>query len=267
MNVVSPLSASLPLPGVVQRGPGSGQRARALVCALALAAGAAAVWAASDPAAASVPATAEDAAAPPSVSDLGRQLAVGDLVFIRIPARPFRDVAEATASWTNHVGIVVDVSGPEPRVAESRVPWSGSTSWRRFAARSEGGRIAVMRLAGGLTAAQSQQVGLAAGQRMGVIYDTGFDLHSGRQFCSRYVREVLLQATGQAVGEVETLAELLQRRPQTDLRFWRLWYLGNIPWQRQTVTPASVLRSDQLMPVFDGVVAGAGRQPVQNRRT
>src|SRR4051812_46653168 len=40
-----------------------------------------------------------------------RQLRVGDLVFIRIAFRPFLEVADATNSWTNHVGVVVDVSG------------------------------------------------------------------------------------------------------------------------------------------------------------
>jgi hypothetical protein len=32
---------------------------------------------------------------------------VGDLVFIRVGVRPFLEVADATDSWTNHVGIAV----------------------------------------------------------------------------------------------------------------------------------------------------------------
>ena len=67
------------------------------------------------------------------------------------------------------------------------------------------------------------------------------------------MREVIEEATGTQVGEVETFATLLTRRPQTDLGFWRVWYFGQIPWQRETVTPASLLRSPELMPVFDGV--------------
>jgi len=39
-----------------------------------------------------------------------------------------------------------------------------------------------------------------------------------------------------------------------DLGFWKVWYFGRIPWQRETVTPASVLSSAQLRPIFDGVV-------------
>lgn len=183
---------------------------------------------------------------------LGRSLAIGDLVFIRIGAYPFRQVADATGTWTNHVGIVLDVSGPEPVIGESRFPLSGSTSLSRFVARSAGGRIAVMRLPVALTSAQQHAVVAAAQQRRNVFYDTGFDLHSRRQFCSRYVREVLLQATGIEVGRVEDFRTLLARKPDADLAFWRAWYFGNIPWQRQTVTPASLLSNPGLKTVFDG---------------
>src|SRR5215471_21795339 len=95
-----------------------------------------------------------------------------------------------------------------------------------------------------LTPVQRQAVAVAAAQRAHVFYDTGFDVHSRRQFCSRYVREVLLQATGQPVGRVESLATLLAQSPQPDVGFWRAWYFGRIPWQRETVTPASVMRTE-----------------------
>jgi hypothetical protein len=200
------------------------------------------------------------AAAPTSapvepVAMLGRSLAVGDLVFTRIGAYPFRKVAEATGTWTNHVGIVLDVSGPEPVIGESRFPFSGTTSLARFVARSAGGRVAVMRLPESLTAEQQQSIVAAATQRAHVFYDTGFDMHSPRQFCSRYVREVLRQGAGVDVGRVETFRALLAQSPQADVGFWRVWYFGNIPWQRETVTPASMLRSPGLRTVFDGTAA------------
>ncbi|MBU1777191.1 MAG: hypothetical protein KJ899_11175, partial [Gammaproteobacteria bacterium] len=72
------------------------------------------------------------------------------------------------------------------------------------------------------------------------------------QFCSRYVREVLDEATGVEVGQVETFAQLLKRNPDADQAFWKSWYFGNIPWQRETVTPASLLEDKQLRVVFDG---------------
>lgn len=189
----------------------------------------------------------------PSVSApaLRPDLAVGDVVFIRVAAKPFREVAAATNSWTNHVGIVVGMDGKEPLIGESTFPLSRTTTLSKFIARSESGRYAVARLKTALSPDQQQAVARAAKRRGGIFYHTGFDLHSKRQFCSRYVREVLAEATGVQVGEVQTFADLLQQQPGVDLSFWKVWYFGNIPWERATVSPASVLHSPQLQLVFD----------------
>lgn len=183
---------------------------------------------------------------------LGQQLEVGDVVFIRIPKPPFTKVAATTSSWTNHVGIVTDVSGSEPVIAESRVPISGATSWTKFVKRSDAGRVAITRLPVSLSVPQQLKLKQAVAARQGIWYDTGFDLHSNRQFCSRYVREVLQEAAGVELGEVENFSTLLQRNPQADQRFWKMWYFGEIPWQRETVTPASLLRDGRMRIVFDG---------------
>ncbi len=189
-----------------------------------------------------------------SVAELGKKLEVGDVVFIRIPKAPFSKVADTTSSWTNHVGVVTDVSGKEPVIAESRVPVSGETTWSRFVKRSDHGRVAVSRLPARLDQQQQFKLRQAVYARRGIVYDTGFDLHSRRQFCSRYVREVLFEASGVELGEVENFATLLQRNPQADQRFWRVWYFGHIPWQRQTVTPASLLNDGRMRLAFDGRV-------------
>jgi hypothetical protein len=192
------------------------------------------------------------AAAPANLRDLGRQLKVGDAVFIRIPLLPFRKVADTTGSWTNHVGIVVDISGGEPVIAESRVPFSGTASWSRFVGRSAGGRVALARLKVDLNDAEREHLQQAASKRYGILYDTGFNLYSRRQFCSRFVREVLYEATGTKLGEVESFSTLLARNPNADQRFWRVWYFGAIPWKRETVTPASLLMDEKLVVYFDG---------------
>jgi Permuted papain-like amidase enzyme, YaeF/YiiX, C92 family len=187
-------------------------------------------------------------------SELAARLTVGDLVFIRIPVLPFRRVAAATNTWTNHVGIVVDTSGAEPSVAESTFPLSGTRALSRFIGRSEGRRAAVARLRHPLSLEQRKAVAAAARKRSAIFYDTGFNLSSRRQFCSRFVREVLFEATGTLVGEVESFSTLFARNPQADLGFWRLWFFGRIPWARQTVTPVSLLHSPHLTNVFDGFV-------------
>jgi len=189
-----------------------------------------------------------------TMSELAARLRVGDLVFTRIPVLPFRRVAAATRTWTNHVGIVIDTDGAEPAVAESKIPLSGTTTLSRFVQRSEGCRAAVLRLKEPLTASQQQAIAAAARKRARIFYDTGFNLFSRRQFCSRFVREVVHEATGAVIGEVESFSTLFAGNPQADIGFWRLWFFGRIPWARQTVTPASMMHSTNLTPVFDGVV-------------
>jgi len=193
-----------------------------------------------------------------STRELAARLQVGDLVFIRIRALAFRKISEATGSWTNHVGVVRDVSDEQPVIGESRVPLSGSTRLGRFVARSQSRRVAVARLRAPLDTQQQRRVAAAARRRAGVLYDAGFNLDSRRQFCSRYAREVLAEATGVTIGQVESFAALLERNPEASLTFWRLWYLGRIPWARRTVTPAALLASPELETVFDGTVRRAG---------
>lgn len=183
---------------------------------------------------------------------LARQLQVGDLVFIRVSALPFREVAATTGSWTNHVGIVVATDGLEPVIAESTFPLSKRGGLARFLARSEDGRVEVSRLNAPLTLTQRSGLMRAAQRRTGVFYDTGFDLHSRRQFCSRFVHEVVQEATGIEVGKVETFGALLAHNPDPRLGFWRVWYFGRIPWQRETITPASIINNTRLHVVFDG---------------
>jgi hypothetical protein len=75
-----------------------------------------------------------------------QDLRIGDLVFIRVTARPFLEVASATCSWVNHVGIVIGARGNDSLIAESTFPLSRVTTLTRFLARSEHGVFAVARL-------------------------------------------------------------------------------------------------------------------------
>lgn len=182
------------------------------------------------------------------------QILIGDVVFVHIPIFPFPRIARDTQSWTNHVGIVVKNKNGEPVVAESTFPFSTMTPLKRFIKRSAKGRVRVSRLRSPLTDAQRHSLLSAATRRLGVFYDTGFNLYSRRQFCSRYVSEVVDEAVGVRLGKIETFHELFAENPRVSLRFWKLWYFGRIPWQRQTITPASVLESPLLDTVFDGYV-------------
>lgn len=185
---------------------------------------------------------------------LAASLEVGDAVFIHVPVFLFKQISSTTASWTNHVGIVVDITGKEPIIGESRVPFSGTTTFSRFIGRSAAGRVEVRRLNTVLTEQQKKDVLLAAKKRSWKFYDTGFNLHSNRQFCSRYVREILEDATGTSVGKAESFETLLKNNPNTDLKFWKVWFFGNIPWERETVSPSRLRESEEMHTLFDGNV-------------
>ncbi len=185
---------------------------------------------------------------------LAENLQVGDLVFIRLRARPFVEAADVMMSWVNHVGVVLSTHHKEPVIAESVVPMSRLTRLSRVIDGSEFWRVSIKRLPEPLTARQQVRLQEAVRQRLGVLYDGGFKLRSRRQFCSKFAREVIAEAAGYKLGEIETLADLFANNPQARVGFWKVWYLGRIPWERQTVTPVSVMLSASLQTVFDGHV-------------
>ncbi len=187
-------------------------------------------------------------------AQLAQNLKIGDLIFIHVSAMPFHAVAVATGVWTNHVGVVTHTDNDDPRIGESAFPLSRTTTLSHFLARSNEGKVAICRLHSPLTPEQIQKVQEAAHRRAGILYDTGFNLRSKRQFCSRYVHEVINEATGVSIGKIETFRQMLASQPIINLSFWRLWYLGLIPWDQETITPASVLKSPELHPVFHGKV-------------
>ncbi len=187
-----------------------------------------------------------------SVAHAEESLRVGDIVFNHIDTLVFRKVAEDTKGWANHVGIIIDVSGKEPIVAESKFPFSTTMPLSRFIKRSKNGKVEIKRFFQPLSEDEQEKIKTAALSRLGIFYDTGFNLHSKKQFCSRFVYEVVSEATGRRLGDIETLAELFKSNPGADITFWKFWYFGMIPWDRETVTPTSQLVSDQLYTVVSG---------------
>ncbi len=179
-------------------------------------------------------------------SVVASQPAVGDIVFTRIGGPLFSFVALTTRSWTSHVGIIVDYQDGDWVVAESGIPFVRKTPLRRFLNRSDGQRFSIRRLKAEPTAEEKLAMLRFADSQVGRIYSLGFNLESKKTFCSKFVHDVVLQATRQQVGEVETFDHLLHSNPDTPLWFWRGWFLGFIPWQRTTITPASEMNSPNL---------------------
>ena len=84
---------------------------------------------------------------------------------------------------------------------------------------------------------------------MGKWYHLGFDLDSRHQFCSKFVYEIFREAVGVEIGSVELFRDLLARNPHSPLQFWKMWFIGRIPWDRRTITPGSQFESTLLKPV------------------
>ena len=174
---------------------------------------------------------------------------VGDIVFIRVSNFLYRRVAEATCSWTSHVGMIIHRDGAEWIVAESAVPWSRYSPLSKFLSRSESGRFAIMRLRSPIHESAHARLQAEAKKRMGKWYTFGFDLDSRLQYCSKFVYEVYRDALGVNIGKVESFRDLLARNPNSPLTFWKMWFLGQIPWNRRTITPGSQYECELLQRV------------------
>lgn len=177
------------------------------------------------------------------------QYQVGDILFIAIDNPLYRRVAAVSGSWTSHVGLIFDATPGNEIVAESSFPLSKKSSLESFKARSLGGQYAAKRLQRGLSEQEKAGIREAAEKRMGILYHTGFKLDSKRQFCSKFVYEIYREAVGLEVGSIETFHQLLRKQEKTPLWFWHLWYFGFVPWERRTVTPASLHESPLLVTI------------------
>ncbi|CAH6660819.1 YebB family permuted papain-like enzyme [Pseudocitrobacter vendiensis] len=175
----------------------------------------------------------------------------GDIVFTCIGARLFGQISAASQCWSNHVGIIIGHDGEDYLVAESRVPLSTVTTLARFIQRSTDQLYAVRRLTGGLTTEQKLALVEKVPGRLLKLYHTGFKYDSARQFCSKFVFDIYKEALCIPVGEIETFENLLRRNPNAKLAFWKFWFLGSIPWNRKTVTPASLWHHPSLDLIFN----------------
>lgn len=186
---------------------------------------------------------------------LASKPAIGDIVFTRIGGPIFTRVATTTLSWTSHVGVIVDYQDGDWIVAESGVPVVRKTALRKFIGHSVNQEFSIQRLRHEPTTEETAVMLKFADSQMGKFYSLGFDLQSPKKtFCSKFVHDVVYVSTHQSIGEVESFDHLLHRNPDAPLRFWRMWFLGSIPWHRTTITPASELNSPLLKIVLQNNV-------------
>lgn len=172
----------------------------------------------------------------------------GDLLFLDIDSIVFEKVAEATPTWTSHVGVAVYDN--EWFVAESTLLRSKKTPLCRFLERTQEGRFSVRRLKNPLSTVQMNHLKDYLNSRMDVLYHTGFDYDSSsRLFCSKLVYDAFL-SIGIEVGVIKTFRDLLNENPNGSTTFWKWWFFGTIPWERRTVTPKDQLADSDFFTVL-----------------
>lgn len=173
-------------------------------------------------------------------------LEVGDIVFTHIPFPPFCNISEATETFANHVGVVTGFDGDKIIVSESRVPFSTTTTLDAFIKRSKNFKFEVYRVKRSLTEAEKAIVTKSASEKQNILYNTTYDINRRGSFCSKFVRDVLFEATGEEIGKIEDLQQILNANPKASLTFWKIWFFGRIPWARRTVTPKSLIVDEKL---------------------
>jgi hypothetical protein len=173
----------------------------------------------------------------------------GDIIFISIPSFLYRAIEKGTNSETSHVGILLKEDG-QWMVAESRVPKSCLTPLEDFICRSNNSWFAVRRFKEGLTQELIRELKRSCEARYGVFYDFSFTFHSNKTFCSKFVYEVFKEACNIEVGALESFQTLINKNPKALTGFWKLWFLGFIPYKKLTVTPQSQFTDVNLKEVI-----------------
>jgi hypothetical protein len=177
------------------------------------------------------------------------KLKEGDIIFISIPSFLYRAIEKGTNSQTSHVGILLK-ENDKWMVAESKVPVSRLTPLEDFINRSNNSWFAIRRLNGDLSQEQIKALKKACQVRYGVLYDFSFNFHSTKLFCSKFVYEVFKEACDIDVGVLESFKTLINKNPKALTGFWKLWFLGFIPYGKLTVTPQSQITDKNLKEVI-----------------
>jgi hypothetical protein len=178
-------------------------------------------------------------------------VAEGDLIFLDIPNVIFRHVAEGTKTWTSHVGIVFKDKSGNWIVAESTIPLSKEVPLCKFLETSSEYSFEIKRLSRPLGSEEIAKLHSMANLLLNRFYTFGFDFDSNGLFCSKFVY-LTYRSIDVEVGKPQTFHQLLADNPKASLNFWRLWFLGSIPWGRRTITPASQLNDLKFLSVLKG---------------
>lgn len=200
---------------------------------------------------------------PGSCSHLKEIAKPGDVIFISLGNHPFyQQVERAMNHWSGHVGLILKNTQNDLYITESTYPFSKDTEFCQFVNKAKG-KVAIRRLKNvSVTEDENQELINASQKRLGIYYHLGFDFDSQKQFCSKFVYEVMQEVLNVEVGSIETFQQLLDSHPNPQDReaavsFFEAWFfrwaipgIPNIPWERRTITPKSQYEDIDLYTVY-----------------
>ncbi len=168
----------------------------------------------------------------------------GDIVFQHLPGQLGSVICDVTDSQLSHCGMVVHRQG-EPYVLEAVGPVR-YISLKKWLRQGDHGWFSQMRLKEASEKQIARAIKVADGM-LGRPYDIQYELDDEKIYCSELVYKAYLHGAAIEVGEKERLGGL-NWKPQQ--RFIRAITGGELPLDREMVTPASVARNAGLKLIY-----------------
>ncbi|MGH8047297.1 MAG: YiiX/YebB-like N1pC/P60 family cysteine hydrolase [Chthoniobacterales bacterium] len=169
----------------------------------------------------------------------------GDIIFQSFPHNALTDAIEGiTSSGWSHCGIV-HRDGSRWLVLEAVGPVK-ETPLDEWIARGRDGHFAAFRLAEKYQPRVPAFLAAAA-RDIGRPYDIHYRFGDRAIYCSELVYESFKSATGEELGNVQSLGELNWKPHEA---FIRQIENGDVPLMRRMITPVALTRATQLEPVF-----------------
>lgn len=169
----------------------------------------------------------------------------GDFLFQSLPHNPLIDTIEgSTGSPFSHCGIVVNRNG-QWKVIEAIGPVK-ETPLFAWIAQGRRGAFAACRPRASLQE-KVPQIIAAAERYEGRPYDIRYELDEAKIYCSELLWKAVRDATGVKLGKLQKLGEL---RWQPYEKVIRQLEEGNLPLDREMITPRAVAEAPQLEEVF-----------------
>ncbi|WP_400191793.1 YiiX family permuted papain-like enzyme [Hymenobacter sp. B81] len=178
------------------------------------------------------------------------RLREGDLIFHTSQSAQSRAIQLATHSPYSHCGLLFRQGG-EWQVLEAVQP-VGLTPLEQWITRGQDEHFVVKRLRDAeqvLTPRTLRRLLRTGHQYRGRPYDPYFGWSDERIYCSELLWKVYHQATGRAIGQLQTLREFDLSHPAVQAKM-RERYGSRLPLEQQVISPARLFSSPELVEVL-----------------